>query len=285
LGRQWAEPVAAIAGDNLLIATMAARVVASGGVSLAEASSDDVLRRMVLARFADVITGSIGEPADAPVLRSMLDLVAVTQPVHLNDRRLGELFEATTGHSAAQADRALRILVRGGVVYQRGVAYRLMPDVLGDYLIDESCVREDGTLTRFAEKVIDQVGHEQLEQVMVNLGRMDWRRNQGDPSNSVLLERAWERLDDLEYSWDPRFRAVRAVAMYQPRQALAYVQRNLGRPEIAREITPVLRNIAYADDYRRDVCRLLWEMGRDDDRALASIQPSDPNAGGAVPLR
>jgi len=275
VGRQWAEPVAAIAGDNPLIATMAARVVAKGGISLAEARGDEVLRHMVLSRFADVITGSIGDAGDAPLLRAMLELVAVAQPVHLNDRRLGELFEATTAFTAVQADRALRILVRGGVIYKRGAAYRLMPDVLGDYLIDESCVRDDGSLTGFAEKVIDAVGQEQLEQVMVNIGRMDWRRNQGDPANSRLLDRAWRRLDGVEYSWDPRFGAVRAVAMYQPRQALEFVQRNLGRSEVARELTPVLRNVAYSEEYRADVCRLLWEMGRDDVRELGQ-HPNHP---------
>jgi transcriptional regulator with XRE-family HTH domain len=268
VGRHWAEPVAAIAGENPLIATMAARVVASGDISLAEARGDEVLRHFVLSRFADVITGTIGDGGDTALLRAMLDLVAVMQPVHLNDRRLGELLEATTEFSAAQASRALKILVKGGVIYKRGAAYRLMPDVLGDYLIDESCVEEDGSLTLFAEKVIDAVGREHLEQVMVNLGRMDWRRNQGDPANSRLLDRAWERLDGVEHSWDPRFGAVRAVAMYQPRQALAYVQRHLRSKEVARELTPILRNVAFTPEYRLEVCRLLWEMGRDDDRPL-----------------
>jgi transcriptional regulator with XRE-family HTH domain len=275
IGRHWAEPVAAIAGENPLIATMAARVVASGAISLVEARDNDVLRHMVLSRFAGVITGTIGDAGDAPLLRAMLDLVAVMQPVHLNDRRLGELLEATTDFSAAQASRALKILVKGGVIYKRGAAYRLMPDVLGDYLIDESCVEDDGRLTLFAEKIIDAVGREQLEQVMVNLGRMDWRRNKGDPANSRLLDRAWQRLDGVEHSWDPRFGAVRAVAMYQPRQALAYVQRHLSSTEVARELTPILRNVAFTPEYRLDVCRLLWEIGRDDDRPLGQ-HPNHP---------
>lgn len=275
VARHWAEPVAAVASDNPLIATMAARVVATGGISLVEARDDKVLRTIVLSRFASVITGTIGDAGDAPLLRAMLELVAVMQPVHLNDRRLGELLEATTDFTAAQASRALKILVRGGVIYKRGAAYRLMPDVLGDYLIDESCVGEDGSLTLFAEKVIDTVEREQLEQVMVNLGRMDWRRNQGDPANSQLLDRAWERLDGVEHRWDPRFGAVRSVAMYQPRQALAYVQRHLAKPEVARELTPILRNIAYAPEYRLDACRLLWEIGRDDERPLGQ-HPDHP---------
>lgn len=271
----YAEPVAGIAPDNPLIATMAARVVATGNLSVAQTRNHTELREMVVSKFADVIAGSVGEPADAALLRAMLELIAVMQPVHLNDRRLGELFEATTEFSASQATRALKILIRGGVVYKRGAAYRLMPDVLGDYLIDESCVEDDGTLTPFAEKVIASVGREQLEQVMVNLGRMDWRRNDGDPANSNLLDRAWARLDDVDGPYDPRFGAVRAVAMYQPRQALAYVQRHLHKGDVARELTPILRNIAYAPDYLPTVCRLLWEMGRDDKRPLGQ-HPNHP---------
>ena len=273
--RDWAELVAGIAGENPLIATMAARVIASEGQSLDMARHHDRLRNMVLGKFASVITGSIGEPGDAPALRAMLELVAVVQPVHLNDRRLGELFEATTDFSATQASRALRVLSKGGVIYKRGAAYRLMPDVLGDYLIDESCVAEDGKLTLFAEKVIATVDREQLEQVMVNLGRMDWRRNQGDPSNSNLLDRAWARLDEVDSPYDPRFAAVRAVAIYQPRQALAYVQRHLHDHNVARELTPILRNIAFTPDYRLTVCQLLWEMGRDDERGLGQ-HPNHP---------
>lgn len=275
ISRTWAEHIAAIAGDNPLIATMAARVASAGGLSLAASRSDEAIRRVVVGKFADVITGSIASEDERGPLRAMLELMALVQPVRLDDRRMAELLTATTDVSPAQADRALRTLVRGGIVYRRGAAFRIMPDVLGDYLIDESCVHEDGSLTSFAERVMDAVGGDQLEQVMVNLGRMDWRRHEGDPSNSKLLDRAWRRLDDVSHAWDPRLGAVRSVAVFQPRQALDYVQRNLHRPELARELAPVLRNIAYTPEYRHDACSILWEMGRDDERGIGQ-HPDHP---------
>ncbi|NVL89353.1 hypothetical protein, partial [Escherichia coli] len=113
-------------------------------------------------------------------LRDMLGLIALLQPVRIDDREIGQLLETVTAHAADDATRALKMLVDGGVLYKRGRFYRLMPDLLGDYLIDDICIQHDGRLSLFAERVINAVDDRLLTQVMVNLGRLDWRRHGGD---------------------------------------------------------------------------------------------------------
>lgn len=271
----WADVVQRIAGDNPLVAVMAARVVTEQELPAEMVRNADDMRAVVIERFTLVLTGRIGLAEDSRLLRDMLGLIALLQPVRIDDREIGQLLEAVTAHAAADATRALKLLINGGVLYKRGRYYRLMPDLLGDYLIDDICVQHDGRLSLFAERVISTVDDRLLTQVMVNLGRLDWRRHGGDPTDSTLLNAAWARFRDIDHDWDPRIEAVRAVAIYQPAQALRFVSERLRGGKSFREAAPILSNIAYTDRYRREALELLWEMGRTDARETGS-NPGHP---------
>jgi transcriptional regulator with XRE-family HTH domain len=270
-----ADVVLDIAADNPLVAVMAARVIAEQGLSPEMVRSAGDMRAIVIERFTQVLTGRIGLPEDSRLLRDMLGLIALLQPVRLDDREIGQLLEAVASHAAPEASRALRLLIDGGVLYKRGRAYRLMPDLLGDYLIDDICIQADGRLSLFAERVLKTVDDRLLVQVMVNLGRLDWRRHGGDPTESRLLDAAWARFRDIDQEWDPRIDAVRAVAVYQPAQALRFVSDRLRGGKSFREAAPILSNIVYTSRYRDEALRLLWEMGRDDQRDTGP-NPSHP---------
>ena len=163
---EWAGAILAIAADSPLVAAMAARVVARDGIIPELARGERELRQIILSRFTRVITGHLGTSADAALLRAVLELLAIIQPFHIDDRRVAELMEATRpGIVAADVSRALKMLVDGGVIYKRGQLYRLMPDLLGDFLIEESCIGADGRLTTFALAVADAVEGDRLTQV------------------------------------------------------------------------------------------------------------------------
>lgn len=266
---EWADGILAVAADSPLVAAMAARVVAREGVIPELARGEQELRQVVLSRFTQVITGHLGTHADVGLLRAVLELLAIIQPFHIDDRRVAELVETTRpGVIAVDVSRALKMLLDGGVVYRRGQLYRLMPDLLGDFMIEESCIGADGCLTPFALAVADAVEGERLTQVLVNLGRMDWRRMEGDPSESDLLEPIWCKLRAIEEKYDPRIDAVEAVAFYQPRQALEFVQAHIEHERMFDEFGAILRRVAFSPEHRREALRLLWELGRNDDRAL-----------------
>lgn len=262
----WADVVQRIAGNNPLVAVMAARVITEKELSPEMVRNADKMRAVVIERFTQVLTGKIGSPEDNRLLRDMLGLIALLQPVRIDDREIGQLLESVTAHSAADATRAIKLLIDGGVLYKRGRFYRLMPDLLGDYLIDDICVQHDGRLSLFAERAINAVDDRLLTQVMVNLGRLDWRRNDGDPTDSKLLDAAWARFNDIDGDWDPRIEAVRAAAIYQPAQALRFVSDRLRKGKGLREAASILSNIAYTERYRLEALRLLWDMGRTDNR-------------------
>lgn len=272
----WADAVLSVATDSPLVASMAARVIARDGVRLELARCEEELRQVILARFAKVITGNLGSTSDAPLLRSVLEVLAVIQPFHVDDRRVGELVaETRSGVAAGDVSRALKLLIDGGVIYKRGNLYRLMPDLLGDFLIEESCIGANGRLTHFAEAIAEAVDSTQLTQVLVNLGRMDWRREGGDPSASALLTPIWAKLRAIDTKYDPRIEAVQAVAIYQPAQALDFVQAQLDAGNMLNDFSGILRRVAMSPDHRLDALRLLWDLGRDDARATGP-HPNHP---------
>lgn len=264
---EWADPILAAASDSPLVAAMAARVVAVDGKIPELARGEAKLRRFILSRFADVVTGDLGTNADAALLRRVLEVLALIQPFHIDDRRVVELVTVTTtGISADDVPRALKMLVEGGVLYKRGALYRLMPDLLGDFLIEDACIGADGTLTDFATTVAAKVEADRLLQVLVNLGRADWRLADGDPTNSRLLEPIWRTLREIDGKYDGRIGAVEAVAYYQPAQALEFVQAQIERGNFLNEFGKILERVAYNPEHRRDALHLLWDLGKLDQR-------------------
>ncbi|HEX5257766.1 MAG TPA: helix-turn-helix domain-containing protein [Sphingomicrobium sp.] len=265
--RSAADLVLYVAQDNPLVAVMASRVIAEDTMPVELVRSAADIRRGVISGFTEVLEGKIADPEDRRHLRDLLRLIALLQPVAIDDREIGALLGTVAGHHEIGTSRMLRLLVEGGIVYKRGRWSRLMPDLLGDYLIDEGCIQADGRLSRFAESVVTSAPDRLLPHVMINLGRLDWRRHSGDPSDSQLLDVVWHHLRGIEFDWDPRLEAVRSVAVYQPAQALRFVRERLGEGKAFSEAPSILANIAYTDRYRDEALGLLWEIGRGDMRS------------------
>lgn len=264
-----ANAISEIAQDSPLIAAMAARVVARDGIPPELARREKNLRQIMLSRFTKVITGNLGAATDAPVLHAVMEVLAVIQPFHVDDRSVADLIAKTRPTvTVTDVTRALKILIDGGVIFKRGHLYRLMPDLLGDFLIEESCVGADGALTPFALQIAEEVGHQKLEQVLVNLGRMDWRLSEGDPSASKLLDPIWTALRGIDSEYDGRLQAIEAVAYYQPGQALDFVEAMIAKNQIYRQFGTILRRIALSAEHRTAALRLLWDLGRDNARDL-----------------
>src|SRR5207249_7474572 len=92
------------------------------------------------------------------------------------------------------SNRLLKLLVDAGVLFKRGGMFRISPDLLADYIIEASCITHSGSSAGYAELVFDSSPPGYVEHLLVNLGKLDWRRAIGDTSESRLLEELWSRL-------------------------------------------------------------------------------------------
>ena len=268
--------VVAASGDSPMIVAMAAQVLAKDKVPIELAKDKDRFRRVILGKFAKVVSGHVGNAGDEKLHREVLDVLALVQPFHPEDQQLLAALERVQGVRKEAASAVLTRFAQGGVIFRRGHQWRLMPDVLGDYLIETSCCDAAGRLSPFAEKALAAVKDALLKHALVNLGRLDWRRSGGDTAESDFLSGVWRTLDDIENDFDPRLDAVKSVALYQPRQALDFVIRQARRKRTLRALPEILNGVARTSKYLTEVLQLLWEIGRLDDRELG------PNPGHAI---
>jgi transcriptional regulator with XRE-family HTH domain len=272
---EWADDLAKVTCDSPLVTVMAARVIAKERVSFEAAKNESALRNLILAKFEDIVVGELGSSGDKKTIKDILDVLALIQPFHPEDPALIALLQSLKKVEPTEAARLFRFLIDGGVIYRRGHHYRLMPDLLGDYLIEKSCIGPIEKLSPFALRAFDLVEPRQLENLLVNLGRLDWRLKGGQPSDSTLLDGVWQRLRDNHGPHDQRINAIRAVAIYQPRQALDFVTDRIRNGVVAKDFSNILRSIAYNLEYLPDACEVLWQLGRNDRRELGA-NPDHP---------
>jgi hypothetical protein len=71
------------------------------------------------------------------------------------------------------------------------------------------------------KRVFAVAGDRYIEHVLLNLGKLDWRLANRQPSNSRLLDGIWGQLTASTDYGDPHIKAVTSVAYFQPERALS----------------------------------------------------------------
>lgn len=263
-----ASDIARLTFDCPLFTIIGARVVAEGKVHLELIKNEDIVRSTLMGKFQDIIAGDIGSKSDAESIRKVLKILALVQPFHPEDESIAQVVERVEGLDPSEVNRLIRLLTEAGVLFKRGDKCRLSPDLLADYIIENSCIRENGKSTGYAEQVFDAANNTQIEHVLVNLGKLDWRRANGDPRNSGLLDGIWQKLEPSSDKAVPFIGAVTAVAYYQPTRALDFAENLMREGLYLSNLPNLIKYAAYNFDHLQRSCEYLWELGRSDNRAL-----------------
>lgn len=269
--RKAARSIASLTLECPLITVMGASVVAKEGTYVEFAGNDASFRSRIMASFSKIVMGQ-ASTRDAEAVRRFLAVAALTQPFNIENPAFLEICAAVESISAVEAPRLFRELVNAGVLFQRGDYYRIAPDLLSDFIIEAECIDRDGRSTGYAEKVFEVADSQSrgdgrfVKQIVLNLGRLDWRRANGDPVNSKLLDQIWAKLTPTEKYGDPHLEAVKGVAYYQPSRAVAFAEGLCAHGAYLNELPPILKLVAYSAKYLTQACDCLWEIGRGDSR-------------------
>jgi transcriptional regulator with XRE-family HTH domain len=252
--------------DCPLATVMGAQVVAKEGRHLEILKNEEIFRTTLMARFQDVVTGAIGGKSEEGAIKRVLAVLALLQPFAPEDASVPSTVEAVEGIKGNQVARLVRLLHEAGVLFKRGGLYRLSPDLLADYIIEKECIGLDGGSTGYAERVLDAAPDRHHEHIVLNLGKMDWRRTRDDAGESRLLDRIWAKLEPKQQYGDPHLKAVTSVAYFQPERALRFVDELVREGQHLRELPQILKNISYNYRFLTDACALLWQLGKGDRR-------------------
>jgi len=266
---QWANHIVEASHGSPMVVALGARIVAKEGIPLELAKQTVSIRDLILGKFAGVIASDIGGRGEERLYRRALELLALVQPFNPGDDQLLELFTRVLDVGSDDASRGLKKLAESGIIFGRGAEWRLTPDILADFLIEESCLDLHGRLSPFAETALTVVPTGLFGNVLTNIARMDWRMQNGETAESPLLANVWRRLEAINDEYDPRLSAVKSAALFQPKQALAFIARQIGLGRKYHSFPEILRNVAYNSDYLEEVFEILWNLGQADDRETA----------------
>ncbi|WP_196220426.1 helix-turn-helix domain-containing protein [Alcanivorax sp. VBW004] len=251
-------------GDCPLATIIGAQVLSAKKEALPEfLHSEEIFRDTLMLQLVEKIVEGVGSGFDPDSVRQVLEFIALMQPIYENDSAIIQAIEETSALSKSNVIRIIKRLRNAGVLFRRGRKSKISPDLLGDFLVESSCVIDSGS-TGVAEKVFESLPPGYIGNFLVNLGRLDWRLSNGNTRQSKLLDSIWEKLDTSE----PYCTAVSETAFYQPEKSLRYAKRLIESDSRKEHIAKILKYTAYNFDYLPDVCELLWKIGRDDDRPL-----------------
>jgi transcriptional regulator with XRE-family HTH domain len=261
-----AEDIARLTLDCPLATVMGAHIVAKERRHFELAKNKVEFRATLVKSFYQVAAGSIGAASDQDRIHRLLRILALLQPFVPDDPALLEAISKVEQLQPHDISRMIRLLNEGGVLFKRGGRYRLSPDLLADHLIEETCIDNDGTSTGYAEAAFDAVNGTRLEHLVLNLGKLDWRRSDGAPSNSRLLDGIWGKLNPTGEYGDAHLKAVSAVAYFQPERALAFVEARVREGRLLDSLPAILKYIAYNITHAPAAIACLWQLGKQDDR-------------------
>lgn len=252
-----------------LVTVLAAQLLARHEIPVALLNNEDDLRVYVLARLQDIITGRLVSGQDSERLQAVLRLVALVQPILPDDPALLAALSTREGVDKVDATRLLRLLNEAGVLFKRGLRWRIAPDLLADEILKSNYISPKGSINERAVQFFEQATSAQLRNMFVNLGRLDWRLRDGKTDESNLLDSLQPHLKWSDKHDQPHVEAVEAVAYYQPRFALTFAKKLIddGHGDSAR-VCSAVRNAAYTFDHLEEACLLLWRAGCNDKRQL-----------------
>jgi transcriptional regulator with XRE-family HTH domain len=271
-----ARDIASATFDSPLATVVGAQIVARQSIHPALLANAEDFQTQILAHVQDVIAGEIVTGLDVHRMQGVLRIVSLVQPVLPDEPALLSFLKEIERIDQPDAVRLLRTLTEAGVLFRRGLRYRLSPDLLADSIISRYCINEDGTSNGYIERLFDIAQPPYVKNLLINLGRLDWRLRNGHVEDSRLLEGVWRTLRWQEGYFNPHVDAATAVAYYQPRMAINFARRLIeeGHGGDVR-VGDMLKNAAYNVECLDDACELLWRASRDDQRSL----PQHPHHG------
>lgn len=256
------------------------------------------LRAEILTYFADILMRGSHEDRQ----RAVLDAIASVQPARLDDADSLGALTALSEQSEHAVLRTIDELEDLGVVMRRGQSVRVVPDLLGEAVLERALVSRSGIDTRWSARIAQLVRGGALTNAITNVSLIDWYRR-GEMA-SHLGERLWASLRQsiLDMSNSERqsvVNGIEAVAAVYAENALNLAQHIIdhpapdeeraiariwgGNPYITAEDTNqalagLVRNASYDPDQLERGMELLFAIGRSDTR------PEHQNPGHAMRL-
>lgn len=275
--------------DCPLILVVGGKLIAEKEIPLELLEQDENFTLIVLERFTDISLGKIAENYDPDILRQFVNILAIIQPINPSDEVILDLLSSFLVLDKTDVINILDLLEINGVLLRRGNFIRIIPDVLADHIVSRACLTVSGKPNGFAQKAFDRFKEKNFEEVLQNLGELDWRVSRSKGKIDLLRD-IWKKIEtDVEngnnYERSEILKKLKSVAYYQPEQTLKIIEFVINNPSTKPEnkaifknygfnhsdclikLPPLLQQVSHYLEYLPHCADLLWGLGKDDSRA------------------
>lgn len=266
-----------------LLTVLGGRLLRESELASDATALDAELRRRVMTRFAQEQLGVVTERVPPAQARELSTLVAALAPLNAESEAMIGSIAGHLGEPVSRVRSWLGDLQSAGVILARGRLRRVVPEVLGEQLLEAACFDAQGRPTGYAEELWDRFGELAAGTLLSNIGALDWRLSSG---SGTLLDQVWGRINTAfrvgdAWSRDQLLETVKDAAIYQPGRALDLCRlaiRDPSRPAdvgfghriddsaVREKLPALLRAVAAHASLAAEAMELLWELGRDDPR-------------------
>lgn len=224
-----AEALAHVGYDCPLLIVVGADLIRREALKPHELASQAALRQAILTRYADVVLH--GSKRDART--SVLESIAAIQPAHLDQADLLSGALEVSGQAEDTFFELLDELEDLGVILRRNQTVRVVPDLLGEAILERAMLSRSGRPTQFGRRIATSARGRALAHAIQNVSLLDWHR--GQTAQSDLAENLWAAL--IEYALTlpnsdriAMARSVQLVAGIHSSRALDFAERLLDNP-------------------------------------------------------
>jgi hypothetical protein len=274
--------LAQITKDCPLITVIAGQLVAQDKIHPSLLEQNDKFRESVLNKFQQEILGKISDHIPSDKCQQILQLISAMAPIPQENSEFYQIASQYLDIKVSQLKRYIGILLENtGILLRTRNKIRITPDILSDHILATACWQ--GFSTSYIQEIFKlcESHSEIFYNFLVNVSGLDWRIRQVNQLETKLLDEVWNTIEQQYQQLSNREKYyfldnLNKVAYYQPKRVRTLIKFALNNKEDAEEVNSLrltkiptlLRMVGYTIYYLPYCCDLLWEIGKQDNRAL-----------------
>lgn len=280
-----APELASATADCPLITVVGGRLLRERHVLPTLLANDDDFRDAALSRFFDEIVENARPGSEEVAVRKLLEVIAALAPIDPASRRFVASLNALTSMDRETATAWCERFERHGILARRYDGFRMVPDLLSDYVLGVACTRPAVCGQTFVERIVESV--EGFDPALLrNLAAVDWRIGRKTGEELRVLGNVWESVIAAFKAAPNAERRqmlgnLKEVGYFLPKQMLQLAKLALDFPATASETGPfasivstthedviadlpeAVRYTAYDPSTFDSACDFLWRLAND----------------------
>lgn len=283
--QQEVDTLVRLAGTSTLMIVAGARLLAQANVRGEDFVGSQAFQMEVFHRLEKDVYGEGITAEREEALRRTLEVLAILAP--WNQREPGwHVVELLSGLNSRDFLANMELLHVAGLMVGTREGWRVIPDLLADYLVYRACYDQRGALTLFGHQLHTELSLEQISTVVLrNLAEAEWQAQLNGQNTESLLKPIWQKIRKEFPSktfWE-RAQLVnqwKRIAVFQPECSLELARLAIDLTEappapddgfgypalykherVLEELPELLKPIAvYHGEYRTEALEFLWEL-------------------------